>query len=74
MKRAKDTHPLVQKLDRLFETMDKEGLSIVWNDCCFVVRDKSGECWELRDLEYPDVDTDAPCELPPICVYKIVRD
>ena len=71
--RAREWHPLMQKLERIFQKMEEEGVTISWEDRCFVVTEKDGKEWELLDLEDRDYQL-GPTTFPPTLEYKLVRD
>lgn len=74
--RAKEHHPLVQKLGRIFQKMEDEGVRISWEDRCFVITGEDGVEWELHDLGNDDMSCFqlGPTELPPAMEYKLIHD
>jgi hypothetical protein len=72
--RATNSHPLVQKLERIFQKMEDEGVKIIWEDRCFIVTGEDGKPWEIRELEDTGYFQLGPTVLPPFLEYKLVRD
>ncbi len=73
--KAKDNHPLVQRLERVWEAMEKENISIEFFYHRFIVTDhKTGESWELLDLEEDFNGTPIGVTLPPTFEWKLCQD
>jgi len=71
--RATNVHPLVKKLERIFQKMEEEGITISWGYNCFLVKGDNEIEWEMKDLDQ-GLDEFGPTNLPPNLEYKLVRE
>jgi hypothetical protein len=69
--RAKENHPMMLKLDKIFTLMDELKISFQHTyDGIIVIDSERNETWHLRDNDDGRGIEDLPCWLE----YKLVRD
>lgn len=71
-RRLKDTHPVMQKLHKIFALMEAEGITLQigsYGDIQVHAKDPKGVPFDLKETEGGTID-----ELPPMFEYKVTYE